>query len=152
MRWLTVLPGAVLCGFLMTFPLHWSLYRTLSNFVEPYPTLPERVLSPLVIAAGLVWSGARIAPARKVETAVVLFGLWMMIVGGGVALTLFGVTVRGRQLFPYGGGLGPVAAIVGAIIGLLVVRHEAQTVSAHPAEQIQHDLIIKAMVEGARSR
>jgi hypothetical protein len=39
LRWLAVLPGAVIEGFLLTFPLSWMLYNTLSNFMQPYPAL-----------------------------------------------------------------------------------------------------------------
>jgi hypothetical protein len=126
LRWLGVIPGALLVGVLMTVPLHLILYSTLTNFINPYPELPERVLTPLVIAAGFVWSGARIAPARKIEAAVILFGLWMVLLGGSVALTLFEVNIWGRQLFFRGGGLAPVMAFVGGVIGLLIARKEAR--------------------------
>ena len=82
LRWIAVLPGALLGGILMVFPLHWILYNTLSNFIEPYPELPERILTPFVVALGFVALGARIAPERKMEVAVVLFGLWMVLLGG----------------------------------------------------------------------
>ncbi len=125
-RWVAVLPGSVLAGLLMTVPLHLVLYNTLSNFIDPVPELPERVLTPLVIGATIVWSGARIAPGRKMETAVVLFGLWMLLLGGSVALTLFAVNLRGRQLFFQGGGLAPVMALVGGFVGLWIARNEAR--------------------------
>jgi hypothetical protein len=126
LRWLAVVPGALLGGIALTFPLHWVLYNTLTNFIDPYPELPERVLSPLAIAAGIVWLGARIAPARKVETALVLFGLWMVFLGGTVAYTLFVGNIGGRRVFFHGGGLAPAMAFVGGVIGFLVARQEAR--------------------------
>lgn len=126
LRWLAIVPGALLTGLLLTFPLRLVLYNTLEKFIDPYPELPERILTPLVIAAGFVWSGARVAPTRKVETAVVLFGLWMVLLGGTLALTFFAVDVRGQQLFLQGGGLAPAMAFVGGVIGLLIARHEAK--------------------------
>ena len=43
LRWLAVLPGALLGGILLCFPLHWILYRTFTEFIDPYPELPERI-------------------------------------------------------------------------------------------------------------
>ncbi len=126
LRWLAVIPGALLGGILLTFPLHWILYNTLKNFIEPYPELPERILSPFVIAVGFVWLGAWIAPARKTEVAVVLFVLWVVLLGGTVAFTLLVGNIGGRQLFMHGGGLAPAMAFVGGIIGLLIVRKKAK--------------------------
>lgn len=82
-RWLLVLPGAVVCAVLALFPLHFVLYQTLtgSGIVEPYPEAPERLLGPLVSALAFVWGGARIAPHHKIETAVVLFGALLLLIG-----------------------------------------------------------------------
>ncbi len=133
LRWLAVLPGAILGGFLMTFPLHWILYNTLSNFIEPYPALPERTLTPLAVAAGFVWSGARIAPAQKTEAAVVLFGVWLMFLTAMLALVLFDIPLSGRRLFFYGRGLSFVAGLAGAIIGLRLVRNEGTEPKSVPS-------------------
>ena len=124
LRWLAVLPGALAAGVLTTIPLHWMLYSTLRNFVEPYPQLPERLLTPFAIAVVFVWAGSRIAPEYKTETAVVLFGLWMVLLGGFVFLTLSGGTWMGRELNFQGGAVAPVMAFVGAFTGLYVVRRE----------------------------
>ena len=48
----------------------------------------------------------------------------MILLGGALALTLFHVNIAGRETFFYGGGLAPVAAFLGSLIGLLIVRHE----------------------------
>ena len=121
LRWFAVLPGGLLAGTLALFPLHWVLYTTLQNFIEPVPELPERILGPFVIAACFIWFGSRIAPTRKMETAVVLFGLWVLLLGGAVALTLFAGNVRGHRLYLQGGGLAPAMAFVGGVVGLLAV-------------------------------
>jgi hypothetical protein len=114
-RWVAVLPGSVLAGVLMTIPLHLVLYSTLSNFIDPVPELPERVLTPLVIGATIV-----------------LFGLWMLLLGGSVALTLFAVNIQGRRLFFQGGGLAPVMAFAGGLVGLLIARKQAKAgISQH---------------------
>jgi hypothetical protein len=54
LRWLAVLPGAMIAMFLSMFPLHLVLYQTLtgSGLIEPYPEMPERLLGPLAAAIG----------------------------------------------------------------------------------------------------
>jgi hypothetical protein len=120
-RWLAVLPGGLLAGTLALFPLHWVLYSRLQNFIDPVPELPERILSPFVIGACMIWFGARIAPTRKMETAVVLFGLWMVLLGGVIALVLFVGNVRGHGVYLQAGGVAPAMAFVGGVVGLLAV-------------------------------
>ncbi|MGH2427236.1 MAG: hypothetical protein ACRDF1_13265 [bacterium] len=99
LRWLAVLPGAILAGILVLFPLHWALYLTLIIFVRPYPDRPERVLTPLVIGPVFIWAGSRIAPQYRVETAVGLFGLCMALLVDVVYLTLSDGTFMGRRLY-----------------------------------------------------
>jgi uncharacterized membrane protein YvlD (DUF360 family) len=123
LRWLAVLPGALLAGILAGFPLHWILYSTLRNetiFIDPYPELPERLLFPFVVSAVFIWIGSRIAPEHKVKTSVILFGLWMFLIGGFVFLTLAGANLMGRKLYFQGGGIGPIMAIAGAVVGLYI--------------------------------
>lgn len=126
MRWLAVLPSAVLCALLSLFPLHWVLYGTLtsSGIVEPYPETPERLLGPLVSAQAFVWGGSRIAPFRKVETAVVLFGVLLLLIGASFALGLTGAHIGNVQYSLQLGGLPPAGAVVGSFIGLYLVHRE----------------------------
>lgn len=125
LRWLAVLPGAMLAGILVLFPLHWALYLTLINFVRPYPDLPERMLTPLVIAPVFIWAGSRIAPQYRVETAVGLFGIWMALLVGVVYLTLSDGTFMGRRPYFQGSRIVPVAALIGGFVGLYMVRKES---------------------------
>ncbi|MGE4084661.1 MAG: hypothetical protein AB7H93_16790 [Vicinamibacterales bacterium] len=126
LRWLAVLPGGLLGGLLLLFPLRLALVNSLRGFVDPYPEMPERLLSPFVIATGFVWLGARIAPTRKSETAVALFGLWLFAAGAFVALALSNAQVGGRGFSMNGGA--PLFAVAGAVVGLLVARREASAV------------------------
>ena len=131
-RWAAVLPGSILAGLLMTLPMHWILYTTLSQYFDPVPEFPERAISPLVIGATVVWAGARIAPTRPMETAVVLFGLWTLLLGGFAALTLSGAGFAGGQLYFQAGGLASVMAFVGGFVGLLIARNEvSQRAESH---------------------
>lgn len=124
LRWIAVIPAALAVGLLFTFPLRLVLYSTLTNFAEPYPDFPERILTPFVIAAGFVWSGSRIAPTKKIETAVVLFVIWMLLLGALVAFAVLGVNVGGRALFLQGGGLAAVMAFLGGLVGLMAARRQ----------------------------
>lgn len=126
MRWLAVLPGAALASLLALVPLHLILYHTLSNFIDPYPELPERLLTPFATCLAFIWSGARIAPGFKVETAVVLFGLVMICLGGFVFLALFGERWMGQRLFLRGYGVGPALGVIGSLIALYLVRKDQQ--------------------------
>jgi ABC-type sugar transport system permease subunit len=40
--WIAVIPGAIIAGILILFPVHWVLYQTLTNFIDPYPEAPEK--------------------------------------------------------------------------------------------------------------
>src|SRR5437764_2010121 len=80
-RWIAVLPGALFAGLVASFPLHWVLYSTFSNFIEPYPQLPERVLFPFIMAFVFIWAGSRIAPEKKTRTSLVLLSLWVLLAG-----------------------------------------------------------------------
>jgi hypothetical protein len=123
LRWLAVLPGALLAGILAGFPLHWILYSTLRNetiFIDPYPELPERLLIPFVFSIVFIWTGFKIAPEHKVKTSVILFGLLMFLIGGFVFLALSGAELMGRKLYFQGGCIGPIMAIAGSAAGLYV--------------------------------
>jgi len=125
LRWLAVLPGALLAGVLAGFPLHWVLYGTLSNFIEPYPELPERLLWPFVVNGVFIWVASRIAPQYKVVTSVILFGLCMFLIGGFVFLTLSGHNWMGHKLYLRGGGIGPMMALAGAATGIYFAHRDA---------------------------
>lgn len=137
LRWLAVLPGAVVAALVALFPLHFVLYQTLtgSGIVEPYPQSPERLLGPLVSALVFVWAGSRIAPSRKVETATVLLGILLLLVGAFFALGLTGAHIGDVQYSLPLGGLPPAGAVVGAFAGLYLARREnsAKVTVAAPA-------------------
>ncbi len=111
--WVGVLPGAILGGFLMTFPLHWILYSTLVSGsvisgvnIEPI----ERFLSPFVIALGFVLIGTRIAPSNKIETATVLTITYLLLF-----MSVF-IFMSERAVFE----LRSVGALIGSCLGLFV--------------------------------
>jgi hypothetical protein len=129
LRWIAVPPAALLAIVLSAFLLHLVLYQTLtgSGLVEPYPETPERILLPLVGAVAFIWAGARVAPNHKVKVAMVLFVLWLIMLGGAVAMVLSGSDFGGLQFNFEGGGLAPAMALIGAVIGLYIVRKQNAT-------------------------
>jgi len=130
-RWIAVLPGALATGLLMTIPLRLMLMNTLRYIVDPYPAAPERLLTPVAIGGGIVWAAAKIAPARKLESAAVLFGIWMAIVGG---LAMRGSAASGataqRIFLAYGGWIAVVGALAGGLAGLWLARRENEAATS----------------------
>lgn len=126
LSWLGVLPVSIVAGLLVTFPLHWVLYRTLSGgdspFITPYPELPERILQPFFSALVIVWVASKIAPEHKFKAAVVLAGLWIFGAGGAFVLGYLGYHFGKTQLNLTAGGLPVIMGVVGAIVGLYTVK------------------------------
>jgi hypothetical membrane protein len=111
--WTSVLPGAILGGFLMTFPLHWILYGTLvgGSVISGVDIEPiERFLSPFVIALGFVLIGSHIAPSHKLKTAIVLTIIYIFSF-----ISIF-VFMSGRATLELRGA----GALLGICLGLFV--------------------------------
>ena len=111
--WISVLPSALIGGFLMTFPLHWILYGTLVSGsvisgvdIEPI----ERFLSPFVIAVAFVLIGAYIAPNHKFKTAVVLTVLYIA--------SFFSLFVFMSEMVTF--ELRGAGALIGVFLGLFI--------------------------------
>lgn len=88
-RWVAVIPGAILCGFLILFPLHWVLYFTLvkGSIVEmPLENMApiERFLSPILSSIIFVYAGAKIAPKKQFLVSIILFTLSILFRIGAV--------------------------------------------------------------------
>lgn len=120
LRWIAVLPAALAASIIALFPLHFVLYFTLRNWIEPVPELPERLLTPFVVAIVFIWIGTYIAPDFKKETAIVLFSILLFISGGLIFLTLSDGTFFGRKLYFQAGGVAPVMLIIGTFSGLYI--------------------------------
>lgn len=115
LRWVAILPGAMLGGFLATFPLHWVLYFTLANgeIISGVNIGPiEYTFYPFVIAITFVLIGSKIAPNHKFKTAVVLTCLW---IASFIALFLF--MPDSQTQF----GIRGVGSLLGSLLGLFIV-------------------------------
>jgi hypothetical protein len=123
LRWVAVLPVAILGGVALIFPLHWVLYLSLRHLIEPYPELPERILTPVVVAAGFIWLGAKVAPSHKLMTAWVLGGLLTIGLIAGIVFVLNVGRIGNASVSL---GMMP-ASFVGVAIGVFVARNEASS-------------------------
>ena len=128
LRWIAVVPGAILGGLLTVLSLGWVL---------PQPEMPGRLVQPFAIAAVFVWSGSRIAPRHRALASVVLVGIWTLFLGGFIALLLnaqYWSFLLYLALIPVAVLFGPavgdwdripseetIVAMAGALAGLFVV-------------------------------
>lgn len=136
LRWLLVLPGSFVIGFLATFPLHWIIILLFSNSKDPVIGSPmffiqlfsdkinaytiEYTFYPFIIALSFVYAGYIIAPKYKFRTASVMFGIYSFIWIFVVAIAIF-------NLFSSFGlhskfELRTVLALFGALLGFLSTR------------------------------
>ncbi len=98
-RWVAIVPGGILCGFIVLFPLHWILYFTLvkgSMIQMPIEDMApiERFLSPILSSIIFVYAGAMIAPKKQFAISIILFILGVLIRAGMV----FFVRLSGLEL------------------------------------------------------
>lgn len=118
LRWLAVIPGAILAGILVLFPLHLILYQTLSNFIDPYPETPERILGPLATSWAMVTAAAYNAPSNKRNVAIAMAFVWIFIAGGGFTLSYFELEISSRRL-DFGTSWLPIMfGVIGSLLGL----------------------------------
>lgn len=128
LRWILVLPTALVAGFLATFPLHWLV---LLKFTQEPPLLGfielpessafyvENLLYPFVIALVYIYVGYLVAPAHKFVTATVLAGLYVLT---AIAL-IFWVLSNDYKLEV---GLRSVGPALGLVLGLFIVRQKSK--------------------------
>lgn len=118
LRWIAVLPCAILAGFLATFILHFILYTTIGRIFTPYPEFPERALMPFIVVMTFIWTGFHVAPTQKLIIAIVLFSACILLSGGFIILTFTGGKWFGKVLYFEAGGMAPFLAIAGSFVGL----------------------------------
>ncbi len=135
LRWIAVLPGAIIIGFLSTFPVHWILYLafardgTLLGFIELPPgiNIPiENFIYPSIVAFTFVFAGYKIAPKYKFKTAIVLFGIYIITWSIVSFVALSNGSIHNLDIQFLG---RTILAIVGASIGLFTARNETKKVN-----------------------
>lgn len=103
LRWIAVLPAALLSGLLVTFPIHWIvlLIGLVDNPNESVitvngkgllasinPATLERFGYALFVPIAALTAGAMVAPRFKFQTGIVLAVLWGMLLGAAITLAL----------------------------------------------------------------
>jgi len=136
LRWVAVLPGALIAGFLATFPLHWLLYLafahdgTILGFIELPPGANisiEYALYPFVIAIVFVLVGFEIAPMYKFRTAITLAVLYTMF-----AIGAFFLGVKSGVEMSFGArSAGP---IIGLLVGLYIAKRKEKNLPPSSVE------------------
>ncbi len=102
LSWLAVLPGSLVAGFLILFPLHWILYWLLSSSGEPdafsirfftqllgdkYTLYSvETFLSPIVTMITVILTSYVIAPKYKLNTSIIIASAWVIFIVSGILL------------------------------------------------------------------
>jgi hypothetical protein len=126
LSWIGVLPISLISGLLVTFPVHWVLFQTLSGgespFVTPYPKLPEEILQPFFTALVIVWTASQTAPQYKFKTAIIIAILWIIVASGAFVLGYLGYHYERVQFNLKLGGLPIIMGVVGAFVGLFLVK------------------------------
>ncbi len=134
-RWIAVLPGAIVAGLLVTFPLHWLLYLafahdgTLLGFIELPPGANisiEHVLSPFVIALTFIFAGNRIAPKYKFKTAITLFGIYLAVWSIISIIALFKGSIYGLEIHFSG---ETILSLIGALVGVYIVKKDEEVIN-----------------------
>lgn len=121
-KWLGVLPLSLISGLLLSFPIHWVLYRSLFTLVKPYPKLPELLLQPFFSALVFVYVGYLLAPEYKFRTAFILVVLWTFGAGASFVLAYFNIQINSTEYSLTLGGLPILAGVIGALSGLYIVK------------------------------
>lgn len=134
LRWIGVLPGGILAGFLILFPLHWVLYFTLVKGdmiqmpVEDMAAI-ERFLSPAFSSIFFVFAGAMIAPRKQIIVSYILFSLSLLI---RIAMLLYAMSQEiAIDLSPYGISRLVVSSLAGAL-GILFVYFKLKSKENEP--------------------
>lgn len=133
LRWLAVLPVAILGGMLACFPLHWLIMLACRN--DPDSTLMvgdvsflyyhrdsiERFLLPLAASMAFVLSGARTAPKEHFKTASALLCVYYLI-GGFIIYAVTNKIYDTAVIISY---WGIALAFVGPLLALWIVREKS---------------------------
>ena len=99
LRWIAVLPTAVVCAFLVAFPIHWfvmliQLYGKNGDSFNPLVFIPPEILErfgyALFVPYTLVSVGAIIAPKFKFQTGIVIAILIVILLMTSLCFIAFG--------------------------------------------------------------
>lgn len=117
LRWILVLPGAIIGAFLSSVSLHLILYFSLAHgeTISGVDIRPiEHSLYPFILAMTFVLVGAEIAPKQQFQVAI---GLAILYLIGAICVLFFASTV-GVHMFIEMRSIGP---IIGLLIAVFII-------------------------------
>jgi hypothetical protein len=121
LRWISILPVAVIGGFLATFPLHWILYFTLAHgetISGVNIKSVEYVITPFVIGITFILVGFKIAPKYKLKISALLAILWIVSFIGLSSLMQTKLELRG------------ILGLIGVLVGFFINLHQKKSMEA----------------------
>jgi hypothetical protein len=141
LRWLTVLPGAIVCVGLAMFPIHWfvMLIKLLSSTIDddsfitingkhPLAAVPPEMLErfgyALCTPMIMIIAGAAIAPKYKLPTGIAMAVLWGFGFGASFTIAIYRGWYSGWGWLQF--AITFALGIVGVALGLFQV-HRAQS-------------------------
>lgn len=138
LRWIAVLPGALLCVLIVTFPIHWfvGLIQYFCSYSD-YPiiaikgkslltTIPpemfERFGRAFCTPIVMILCGAKIAPKLKFQTGIALVVLWSIFFVGSIIYLILknGFANLGWLQLSISSALG----ITGAFLGVYELKRK----------------------------
>ena len=131
LRWLVLLPLCLMAAFLSLFLLHFVLYATLTQFVQPYPEFPERALTPAIMGLVFVWTSFKLAPRYNSIAAIFFAGMWLTTAIFPISSLFYEHTIFGQKIEPsQGGWLIPCMSLLGPILAVLIIRKHSNVGNA----------------------
>lgn len=120
-RWIGILPLSIFGGIIVTFPIHWILFQTLSGgedpFITPYPEWPEKLIQPFITAFVFIWISFQMAPQFQFKVAFLFAIIWVFIAGGG-----FFLSISNDHSISIVNILPIISGVLGSIIALIFIR------------------------------
>jgi hypothetical protein len=130
-RLILILPIGILSGIIATFVLHLLLVNTLSHFVNPYPQLPERILTPFAFCMSFVFGGSIVSPFNKSKTAILLFAFQLALIQLFIFLIEYKINWFGKILEYKEGGLTTYLAIIGGYLGFYITSKQDVNINSN---------------------
>lgn len=121
-RWIGILPLSIFGGIIVTFPIHWILFQTLSGgedpFITPYPEWPEKLIQPFITAFVFIWISFKIAPQFQFKVAFLFAIIWVFIAGGGFFLSISNDhSISILTILPI------ISGVLGSMFALIFIRN-----------------------------
>ena len=133
MRWILVLPGALVATFLVAFPIHWAVMVNLGGWGEdPMVEIRDRstlraieyFLQGLLGPFAFVCAGAFIAPARRL---LVSIAAGLIVVLGVVCLAVWINYLNDASFSVRYGVVNFLSNVAGAVGAILLVKHRTMS-------------------------